>query len=162
MPRCPLKFFFLPPRPCFFSQFPHHTLDSSHIQCMYNKLSWVSVPLHFLPQCLGNTCTTFHLVIHVLQVAQASTRVSLLKSTLPPPPCHQTMINASPLYHHSPVLVCVLWTNSSHKWKDKFTITLLLFLPYSLSTAVHHFLVSSYSPGPTCTSLLVLFEGHRQ
>ena len=29
-------------------------------------------------------------------------------------------------------------------------------------TTAHHFLVSSYSPGPTCTSLLVLLERHRQ
>ena len=42
-----------------------------------------------------------------------------------------------------PSVVCVQWTNSLYKWKDKFTITFLLFLPCSLTPAAHHFLVST-------------------
>ena len=38
---------------------------SSHIQCTYNQLSWVSVPLRFLPHCPGRILTPFHLVIYL-------------------------------------------------------------------------------------------------
>lgn len=88
----------------FFHNFPIILQISSHIQCMYNKLS-VSVPLQniFSPMSGGNTA--HHLVIHLLQVAQASTLGCLLESNLSPPPCHQTMINASPLYQHT----CPVW-----------------------------------------------------
>ena len=96
---------------------------SSHIQCTYNQLSWVSVPLHFLPHCLGSTCTTFHLVIYLFQVARASSQVSLLKRTLPPPPCHQTMTNASPRYHHSPVWF--VYCESIHHISGNISLTLL-------------------------------------
>ena len=112
--------------------------------------------MHFLPHCLGNTCTTFHLVIYLLQMAQASSRVSLLKRTLPPPR-HQIMTNAS-RYYHSPVWF--VYCESVHHVNGNISLT--LHSSFSCPVLSSFFLVSSYSPGPTCTSLLVLLEGHRQ
>ena len=83
----------------------------SHIQRMYNQLSWVSVPLHFLPHCLGSTFTPFHLVIYLLQVVQASAPASLLKSTLPPLPCHQTQDKCLSSLPPQPSVVCVQFSS---------------------------------------------------
>ena len=135
---------------------------SSHVQCIYNQLSWASVPLHFLPHCLGSTFTPFHLVIYLLQVVQNSAWMTLLKSTLPPPPCHQTMTNASPLYHQSPV-----WFGYCEPIHYRNgMICLILLSSFSCPVLSQQQLITSqsrpHSRGPTCTSLLVLLEGHRQ
>lgn len=68
--------------------------------------------------------------------------MSLLKSSPSPPPCLQTDKCLSSLLPQ-PSAVCVLRTKSSHKWKNKFNITFLLFVPRSLSPAAHLFLVFS-------------------
>ena len=112
------------------------------MQGMYNKLSWVSVPLQVLPHCLGNTFTlsTWWSIYFSGSgfISGGFTEKYPFPTSLPSD--YDKCLSSLP---PQPSVVCVWWTNSSCKWKDKFTITFLLFLPCSLSSAAHHFLVSS-------------------
>lgn len=120
------------------SQFPHHTLDFSHIQHMYSRKtsSWISVPLQILPLCLENTFTPFHLVIY-FRCFRTQLRCLYLKAPLPHLLAFR-LTNASPPYYHSPVRF--VYCEPNHHINGK--INLILLSSFSFLVLSHQQLIS--------------------
>lgn len=112
------------------SQFPHPTLDYSHILHMYSRRTSVFLGLSAFANsppslCLENTFPPSHLFTYFWRL-RIHLRCLYLKAPLPislPSDYDKCLFSLLP--QHS--TVCVLWTNSSCKWK----INLILLSSFS-------------------------------
>lgn len=157
MPRCPFKFLllytskttFLPNSPII------PQISVTFNTCTPEKPALGSQYLcRFSPLCLENTFTPFHLVIY-FRCFRTQLRCLYLKAPLPHFLAFR-LTNASPLYYHSPVRF--VYCEPNHHINGK--INLILLSSFSFLVLSHQQLISfqssPHSPGPTCTSLLVL------
>ena len=140
MPSCPFKCS-LPPRPCFFTISWSYLMPvmfnayitsflESQCLCIFSPTVWEARSHLFTWWSIYFRWFRIHLGWLYLKVPFPTSLPSdydKCLSSLPP----------------EPSVVWVLWTSSLQKWHDMLNITFLLFLPCSLSTAAHHFLVSS-------------------
>lgn len=146
-------------------QCPQPTLDCSHILHVYSWRTSVFLGLRAFANssprlCLENTFPPFHLFTNFSWL-RIHLRCLYLKAPLPISwPSDYDKCLSSLLPQHS--TLCALWTNSSCKWKNKFNITFLLFLPAVSHQQLISFYSPPHSPGSICTRLIAFSDGHRQ